>query len=159
MNATEYLEKDTSYLVIPHNSIWLNLAFWKIAKDKGYSTKMAGSTGNQRVAYESGFKIGWETGVKEMKRSTKFPHNMALGDKEYQDFISLLIVFGYRFIYCPYNPAEEFLPKDTHRTFHSGLNIVRDYKAIEMGYTISESVKQQVYKILKENSNSRLWTL
>lgn len=159
MNATDYLEKDNSYLVVPHNSIWRNLKFWKQAEIKNASTEMAGSTGNQREAYESGFKIGWETGVKEMKRSTKFPYNMALGDKEYQDFISLLTVFGYRFIYCPYNPAEEFLHKGTHRNFHSGLNIVKDYKAIEMGYTISENVKQQVYKILKENSNSRLWTL
>lgn len=114
---------------------------------------MAGSTGNQREAYESGFKLGLETGVKEMKRSTKFPYNMALGDKEYQDFMSLLTVFDYRFIYCPYTPA-----KETSRNFHPGLNIVKDYKAIKMGYTISENVKQQVYKILKENSNSESWT-
>lgn len=38
MNATDYLEKDTSYLVDPHNTIW-NLIFGKIAKDEGCSTK------------------------------------------------------------------------------------------------------------------------
>lgn len=133
--------------------------FWKLAKDKGCPTKMKERIGNQRESYESGFKIGWEIGVMEMKKSTTFPYNMALRDKEYQDFISLLTVFGYRFIYCPYNPVEELLPKGTHRSFHPGLNIVKDHKAIEMGYTISENVKQQVYKILKENSDSRLWTL
>lgn len=153
MNATEYLEKDNSYLVVPRNSIWRNLKFWKQAKIKNGPTEMAGSIGNQREAYESGVKIGWETGVEEMRRFTKFPYNMTLGDKEYQDFMSLLTVFGYRFIYCPYTPA-----KETSRNFHPGLNIVKDYKAIKMGYTISENVKQQVYKILKENSNSELWT-
>lgn len=153
MNATEYLEKDNSYLVVPRNSIWRNLKFWKQAKIKNAPTEMAGSIGNQGEAYERGVKIGWETGVEEMKRSAKFPYNMALGDKEYQDFMSLLTVFGYRFIHCPYTPA-----KETSGNFHPGLNIVKDYKAIKMVYTISENVKQQVYKILKENSNSELWT-
>lgn len=159
MNKTEYLEKDNSYLVVPRNSIWRNIAFWKRAKDKGLPTKIAGSIGNQREAYESGFKIGWETGIEEMKRSTKFPYNMTLGDKEYHDFISLLVVFGYRISYCPYNPIEEFLPKETRRNYHAGLNITKDYKAIERGCTISEEVKQQVYKILKENSDPNLWHL
>lgn len=159
MNATDYLEKDTSYLVDPHNTIW-NLIFGKkIAKDEGCSTKMKGRIGNQREAYESGFKIGWEIGIREMERSTKFPYNMALGDKEYRDFTSLLTVFGYSLFYCSYNPTEEFLPKKTHRNYHAGLNIIKDYNAIERGCTISEEVKQQVYKILKENSDPRLWTL
>lgn len=159
MNATDYLEKDNSYLVVPRNSIWRNLKFWKQAKIKNAPTKMAGSTGNQREAYESGFKMGWETRIREMERSTKFPYNMTLGDKEYRDFISLLTVFGYSLFYCSYNPIEEFLPKKTHRNYHAGLNIVKDYNAIERGCTISEEVKQQIYKILKENSDPRLWTL
>lgn len=159
MNATDYLEKDTSYLVDPHNTIW-NLIFGKkIAKDEGCSTKMKGRIGNQREAYESGFKIGWEIGIREMERSTKFPYNMALGDKEYRDFTSLLTVFGYSLFYYSYNPTEEFLSKKTHRNYHAGLNIIKDYNAIERGCTISEEVKQQVYKILKENSDPKLWTL
>ena len=158
MNATDYLEKDTSYLVDPHNTIW-NLIFGKIAKDEGCSTKMKERIGNQREAYESGFKIGWETGIREMERSTKFPYNMTLRDKEYRDFISLLTVFGYSLFYYSYNPTEEFLPKKTRRNYHAGLNITKNYNAIERGNTISEEVKQQVYKILKENSDPRLWTL
>lgn len=158
MNADDYLEKDKSYLVDPCNTIW-NHIFGKIPKDEGCSTKMKARIGNQREAYESGFRIGWETGVKELERSTKFPYNMALGDKEYQDFISLLTVFGYKLFYCSYNPNKKFLSKEAHRNYHAGLNITKDYDAMEMGYTISEEVKQQVYKILKENSDSRLWTL
>lgn len=157
MNVTNYLEKDNSYLVVPRNSIWRNLAFWKRAKDKGCPIKMVGSIGNQREAYESGIKIGWETGVEEMKRSTKFPYNRTLEDKEYQDFISLLVVFGYRMFYCPYDPIQECLPKEARNNYHARLNIIKDYNAIKRGCTVSEEVKQQVYKILKENSNPRLW--
>lgn len=157
MNVTDYLEKDNSYLVVPRNSIWRNLAFWKIAKDKGHPAKMAGSIENQREAYESGFKIGWETGVNEIKRSTKFPYNSTLEDKEYHDFLSLLTVFGYRMIYISYDPIQGSLSKEARNNYHAGLNIIKDYDAIEREYTISEEVKQQVYKILKENSDPRLW--
>ena len=157
MNATDYLEKDNSYLVVPRNSIWRNLAFWKRAKDKECPTKIVGSIGNQREAYESGFQIGWETGINEIKRSIKFPYNRTLEDKEYHDFLSLLMVFGYRMFYISYNPIQESLPKEARNNYHAGLNIIKDYNAIERGCTISEEVKQQVYKILKENSDPRLW--
>ena len=157
MNATEYLEKDNSYLVVPRNSIWRSIAFWKRAKEKGHPTKMAGSIGNQREAYEYGFKLGWETGINEIKRSTKFPYNRTLEDKEYHDFLSLLMVFGYKMFYIQYDPIQESLSKEAHNSYHAGLNIIKDYNAIERGCTISEEVKQQVYKILKENSDPRLW--
>lgn len=156
MTASELLEKDDSYLVVPRISRWRNLAFWKSMGTKNLLPKVASSIGNQREAYENGFKLGWEEGVKEMKKYSKFPYNMTLEEKEYQDFISLLVAFGYSMYYCTYIP-EQYLPKEQRKVYHPGLNIIRNNEAIEQKLVVSDKVKQKIYQILKENTNPRIW--
>ena len=108
-----------------------------------------------RRAYESGVRVGYELGIKAITTSYIHPYNeAALSSKEYQNFMTLLSLFGYEFRYIA-NPANKYATNTT--SMNEGLNILKNSKAIEAGITISEDVKNQVYELLKKHSDSRLW--
>lgn len=146
MTVEEYLKKDSSYLIIPHNNNIRSLAFWKAAENNKHKTAFAGKTGNCREAYEEGVKIGWKKGIE----LSEMPHNAEVSEVEYDNFMSLLLAFGYSFYYMINPPYQHYSQDQSH--IHPGLNLMRNQNAIANNLVVSEEVKQKVYQLLKENS-------
>lgn len=155
MTAEEFLKNDNSYLVIPyHTTNILSRAFWRVADNRNIDHKFAGTKGNQREAYETGVKIGWQEATRTLENSMRFPNNANLTDKEYKEIMGLLSAFGYRFIYINPHPymgnSENIVP---------GLNICKNVEAIKAGVVLSEEAKQKIMNTLKEYADPRLFGL
>lgn len=153
MTAEEFLKNDNSYLVIPHNTTnILSRAFWKEADNRSLNHKLAGSKGNQREAYETGVRIGWQEATKTLEHSLKVPNNANLTNKEYKEIMALISAFGYQFLYINPHPY-----MGNTGNVVPGLNICKNIPAIEAGVVLSEEAKQKIIRTLKENADSRLF--
>ena len=153
MTAEEFLKNDNSYLVVPHHTTNIfSKAFWKEADDRNLNHKFVGSKGNQREAYETGVKIGWQEAARTLEYSLKVPNNANLTDKEYKEIMALISAFGYQFIYINPHPY-----MGNTGNLVPGLNICKNIPAIEAGVVLSEEAKQKVIRTLKENADPRLF--
>lgn len=138
LTVEELLEHDISYI-----------------PESGLSTLFSKTDYTElRKAYESGVRVGWDYGRKNAIASNYIPHNEGLTEKEYKDFMCLVSAFGYQFIYIQQPSCCGGI---SHSMIHPGLNIIKDTNAIKAGVVIPDEVKQNIYQILKENSDSRLW--
>lgn len=147
----EFLKNDNSFLIAPHKTDNIfSLAFWRSADENGTPHSMMGATGNQREAYETGVMIGWDLAKRDSEENGRRPNPVGLTESEYRNFMMLLDAFGYQFEYMMSPPA--FLRNINNNGMHGfcpGLNICKNYDAIDSGFVISDSTKEKIYNLIK----------
>lgn len=123
MRAEEYLERDNSYLIIPRNTDnERSKSFWRSLIGRKASPRIAGTRGNQREAYEDGFKNGWASCEHFLHDSMSMPYPVSMTIEERDKMTAIIGNLGYRFIYVNDMP---FLGPN-RGPLHSGLNLCKE---------------------------------
>lgn len=151
-NPGQFLKDDNSYLVVPHNtSNIFSRAFWDKASDKNLPHSFAGTEGNQREAYESGVKIGWDLAMGKVQHKGNNPHPVLLSKQEADDIMFIMHALGISFEYMMEPPSYLKDIKYDPWQCHPGLNIVKNVDDIDAGIVVSDDVRKQIIDILKQN--------
>lgn len=157
ISPEEFLKEDNSYLIIPHKtSNIFSKAFWSHVGDKPHT--LAGTTGNQREAYEMGIKIGWELATKYLEHGRHNPHPAYMSKQEAADITSIMTALGVQFEYMVNPPVCIYDSVDIKSIeFQPGLNVTKNTEAIRARVTVSDEVKQQVINLLKQHTPRQIW--
>ncbi|MCQ2219756.1 MAG: hypothetical protein MJZ12_00100 [Prevotella sp.] len=103
MNVEEYLERDNSFLIIPRKTDnERSRSFWRTLFSKKASPSIASTVGNQRYAYEQGFKAGWIESEKDMTSNMSMPNPVSITFEERDKMMLILRALGYEFVYVNY---------------------------------------------------------
>lgn len=156
-SPAEFLKEDNSYLIVPHKTPNIfSKVFWSYAGDVPHT--LAGTTGNQREAYEKGVKIGWELASKYLEYSNHNPHPAYMSKQEATDIMSIMTALGIQFSYmmAPSACISDLVDTESIE-FRPGLNITKNTEAIKAGVTVSNEVKQQVINLLKQHTPKQIW--
>ena len=142
MRAEEYLERDNSYLIIPWNTDnERSKSFWDSLIGRKDSPRIAGTRGNQREAYEDGFKKGWKLCEHSLHDSMLMPHPVSMTIEERNKMTAIIGKLGYRFIYINDMP---FMGPN-RSPLHIGLNLCKE----EYAFLEEDKRRRLMDKILK----------
>ena len=93
--------------------------------------------------YKIGLSIGYNSYLSEFHNINFRKSPMSVTQQEYEDFMSLLVAFGYSFYYYHFNPEfDTIIPKE----FHPGLNLIR----VKHTDTLSKEDRKQIYALIEK---------
>ena len=147
----EYLDKDSSYQLVPHSSNTPHGLSFLHLFGKGAQTK-------KRKAYESGAKIYYEKGFKDGQSDCDNIQNKNIEKEDYDFLIKLISLMGIRFHYFigPPQIMIESMRKvetDIKVPLNPGLNVIRDKECV-IPKRVLDELKQKInaiYEVVKDN--------
>lgn len=85
------------------------------------------------------------------------PNPVDMTQQEKDEAMSILTALGICFTYITLPPTRTPISHDSK--YHLGLNIAKNQTAINMGLTVSQEVKDQILKLIKDNTPPEIWNL
>lgn len=138
LNIEDFLEKDTSYKPqhMPKSRGFfdslVNALFYKAPTEKDIEN---------RKAYETGVKIGFQIAQQEFVKNLTHPENKDLSEEEYNEILTIIAKLGYRFDY--YNPSLY-----VHNPKHTGLIVRKNIEAYDAGIVVSDRIRKQIVRLV-----------
>lgn len=83
------------------------------------------------------------------------PNPVEMTQQEKKEAMSILTALGICFTYIESPPM--MIPPSHDSGYHPGLNIAKNQTAIDMGLTVSQEVKDQILKLIRDNTSPKIW--